>query len=91
MQSRARFYCCFDCDRFVFTLCIQRNSGGLLSVIMKDKGSKHKNHAGRGKRFIKFFSTRMNRNATKEKLSSENYDDIPAKDLTKKEDPWSWD
>jgi hypothetical protein len=40
---------------------------------------------------VKHFTHRKNRQATREALAHERYDDIPTKDHVKKEDPLAWD
>jgi ribosomal protein L33 len=43
------------------------------------------------KKWVKYFTHRKNRRATKEKLDHEKYDDIPQDKPVKEEDPWGWD
>lgn len=42
-------------------------------------------------RWVKWYSKRKNRAATREKLHHEKYDDIPSNKPVKTEDPWGWD
>lgn len=43
------------------------------------------------KKAVKTFTHKKNRAATKQKISHENWDDIPSKDFTKSDNIWNWD
>lgn len=59
--------------------------------MIKDKGSKHPKYTRSWKKFVKHFTHRKNRQATKQILHHEEYDKIPEGHLIKEEDPWGWD
>jgi len=62
-------------------------------MVLKDKGRK-KGKSRRpwvDKKSIKHFDHRGDRNATKQAIREERYDDIPQGQKVKPEDPWSWD
>lgn len=42
-------------------------------------------------KWVKWFSKRKNRAATRDALHHEKYDDIPSNKPVKTEDPWGWD
>jgi len=42
-------------------------------------------------KWVKYFTHRKNRRATKEKIKQEKLDEIPQNKPVKTEDPWGWD
>ena len=57
----------------------------------KSKGREHWPSRRPWMKIVKHFSTRKDRQMTRELLSHKNYDDIPQNNRTKVEDPWGWD
>lgn len=63
---------------------------GITLMVEKQKGKEPKCERP-WMRWVKKFTSRKDRQATREKLHHEEYDDIPQGKRTKVEDPWAWD
>jgi len=60
-------------------------------MVQKPKGREHHPSDRPWMKWVKIFSNRKDRQATKQKIHHEEYEDIPKDQPTKTEDPWGWD
>lgn len=60
-------------------------------MVQKRKGREHRPNRRPWARYVKKFTHRKDRQAPREALSQERYDDIPRDRPVKEEDPWCWD
>lgn len=60
-------------------------------MVQKSNGREHNKSERPWMKDVKNLSHRKDRQAVREALSHERYDDIPKNQSMKEEDPWGWD
>ena len=60
-------------------------------MIQKSKGAKQEDTQHFGMKTAKKFTKRKDRQAVREALAHEEYDEIPSKERMRSEDSWAWD